>query len=714
MNENVDSLQSILRPKSIAVIGASAKRGTIGGEIFHNLITNGFTGVVYPVNPNSNVVQAVKSYKSILKIPEPIDLAILVVPPKYILKVMDECVEKGIKSAVVITAGFKEVGKEGQNMEKLLVAKARANNIRIVGPNCLGVLNTDPEILLDATFAPTFPRKGGVSFMSQSGGLGVAILDKCQDLGLGISTFISVGNKADVSGNDLLEYWENDPLTDVILLYLESFGNPRKFTPIARRVSKKKPILVVKGGRSVSGRRAASSHTGSLAGVDVAAGALFRQAGVIRTDTLVELFNTAMVLVNQPLPQGRRVAILTNAGGPGILAADACEHYGLELPLLLPETVQKLKDILPQEASTRNPVDMVASATAELFQKAGKILLEADEIDILMVIFVPPIITRPDEVANAIALAREGTGKPVISCLMGAHGVLKGQRSLQKNKIPSFSFPESAANALGHVADYADWVNRPEGIIKQFKGIQKEKARKIIEKRISQNNDGWLHAEECRNLLEVYGIKPASIGFAKTAKEAGKMAREIGFPVAVKLASDTITHKSDVGGVRLNLVSESQVIDAFYAIEGHLRNVGLEDQMAGVNVQQMIPEGVEAIVGVTIDADFGPLIMFGLGGIYVELFKDVTFRLHPLSTQDAEEMIRGVKCYKLLEGYRQAPPADIDAIKDVLLRVSSMLTDIPEIQEIDFNPVKVLPPGEGCVVVDSRIRVRPVTPNKIH
>jgi acyl-CoA synthetase (NDP forming) len=581
----------------------------------------------------------------------------------------------------------------------------------MVGPNCLGVINTNEEIRLNATFAPTFPAAGRMAFMSQSGGLGVAIIDRCQELGLGISTFVSVGNKADVSGNDLLEYWEHDPDTDVVLLYLESFGNPRKFTPIARRMARHKPIIVVKAGRTASGQRAASSHTGALAGIDVAADALFRQAGVIRTDTLGEMFDTAMVLLHQPVPRGKRTAILTNAGGPGILAADACEELGLLLPELAPDTVAKLRSILPDEASTSNPVDMVASATADQFLEATRILLAADEVDILLTIFVPPIITQPEDVAEAIAKASEGTGKPVVSCLMGAHGIVSGHRSRGDWRVPSFKFPEAAARAMARVAQYGEWLRRPEGREVSFADADVPRARAVVDRRLAMPDaaeGAWLHAEDCRELLTAFGIRTAPVTYATTPEEASAQAAALGFPVVVKLASDTITHKSDVRGVRLDLRNEAQVSDAFYAIRGYLADMGLEDAMTGVNVQPMIEEGVEAIVGVTLDPAFGPLIMFGLGGIFVELLQDVTFRLHPITDLDAAEMVRELKAHKLLDGYRSHPPADVPAVQELLLRVSALIEAVPEIREMDFNPVKLLRPGQGATVVDARVRLQKV------
>ena len=707
-NSTVASLEPLFAPRSVAVIGASRKRGTIGGELFHNIVSGGFTGVVYPINPKADSVQAVRAYKTVLEVPDTIDLAVVAVPARVVPAVVDECITKGVKALVVVSAGFKEIGAAGAKVEAELTAKLRKAGVRMVGPNCLGVLNLSDDVRMNATFSPVVCERGSIAFMSQSGALGVAILDYSRDLGLGLSSFVSVGNRADVSANDLLEYWEHDPSTSTVLMYIESFGNPRKFTRIARRLARKKPIVAVKSGRTTSGRRAASSHTGALAGVDIAVDALFRQAGVIRTDTTEELFNTAMVLVNQPLPAGRKIAIITNAGGPGILAADACEHSGLEVTTLSQATMSALQEFLPKEASTRNPVDMIASASAESFRRATEILLKAPEVDILLAIFVPPLVTSPDDVAEAIAEAREGSRKPVVACLIGAHGVKAGRRSLRENRIPSFAFPEAAAKAMAQIATYAEWRRAPEGKEVHFEDTKMASARKLVAEFVGANDSAggqWLPAHTCSAILNAYGIRMARGEFAPDADAAADAARRIGFPVAIKLASPTLTHKSDVGGIRLNLTSESAVRDATFAIEGHLRAAELEHHMAGVYVQEMISDGVEVIVGASTDKAFGPLMMFGLGGTYVELLKDVSFGLHPLTETDAASMVSGIKGYMLLEGYRNAPPADVDAITEILLRVSQLLGDFPEIVEMDINPLKVLKPGEGAIAVDVRIRI---------
>ena len=698
------SLDPVLRPKSIAIVGASPKRGTIGGELFANIMSSGFTGVAYPVNPVSTSVQAVKAYRTVLELPEAPDLVVVAVPAKAVAEVIDQCIERGAKAVLVISAGFKEVGGDGVALEAELTNKVRSSGIRMIGPNCLGVINLDPEVSLNATFSPSISEPGRVAFMSQSGGLGVAILDQSRELGLGLSSFVSIGNKADVSGNDLLEFWESDANTEIVLLYLESFGNPRKFTKIARRLAKKKPIVVVKSGRSVSGQRAASSHTGALAGIDVAVDALFSQAGVIRTDTIEELFNTAMILANQPIPKGRRVAVLTNAGGPGILAADACEYCGLELPTLSDDTKAELRAILPSEASVTNPVDMVAAASGEQFQEASKILLASGEVDILMVIFVPPLVTSPDDVADAIAAAAAvGSEHTVVACLMGAHGVMKGRQSLRDDGIPSFAFPEAAAVALSRIATYSEWRQRPAGQLVQFESVDRNAVSTLLAG--GSGEPRWLESHVASSLLAAYGIPTASVTFARTTGEAAEAAKQIGFPVAVKLASQTLVHKTDVGGVRLNLQNEEEVLKAFQNMRTQLEEKGLLDAMDGVHVQQMVEGGQEVILGCTDDPAFGPLMMFGLGGTYVELLKDVVFRLHPLRDRDAEAMVEGIKARLVLDGYRGSEPVDKAAIVDVLLRLSQLVGDFPQIAEIEMNPLRVMPAGQGAVSIDCRIRV---------
>jgi acetyl coenzyme A synthetase (ADP forming)-like protein len=710
-------LNAILRPRSIAVVGASRDRATIGGALFHNLLAHGFQGAVYPVNPKAEVVQSVKAYASVEELPEAPDLAVILVPAARVNAVLEACGRKGVRGAVVISAGFKETGAAGAERERELVAIARRFGMRVIGPNCLGVLNTEPGVAMDATFAPSFPPPGPVAFSSQSGALGLAIIEYAKALGLGISHFVSAGNKADVSGNDLLEFWEQDEGTRIILLYLESFGNPRRFLEIARRVARKKPIVAVKSGRTAAGIHAASSHTGSLAGADTAVTALCAQAGVIRTDTLEELFDVAMLLANQPVPRGRRVGILTNAGGPAIMASDACETRGLEVVPLAEATRTALHAFLPPEASTRNPVDMIASATPQAFERAVRILASDPGLDALIVLYVPPLVTNPLEIAQAIVrgneaakadcVARGEPPRPVLSCFIGAHGVPEGLRSLQAGHIPSYTFPEAAAIALARAVRYGAWLAQPDGRVPSFADVDRTSARAVIAGALARDGEQgtWLTSEEALRLLAAWGITTPAARLAHTASEAAAAAEAVGLPVALKLASATITHKSDVGGVRLDLRDARDVREAFGAIEGALTTAGRREEMSGVTVQPMVREGIETIVGMTRDPAFGPLMLFGLGGVQVELLQDVCFRVHPLTDLDATQMVRGIRAAKLLDGYRGAPPADVPALEQAILRVSQMVGEHREIAELDINPLKVLPAGRGVMALDARVRV---------
>ena len=686
------SMRRLFEPSVVAVVGASRARGKIGAEVFANL-RRGFTGTVVPVNVGAVSVDGVTAFRSVSAIPGPVDLAVIVVPSAAVIGVVEDCLAKGVKGVVVITAGFSETGAKGREREAALVERIRAAGIRMIGPNCMGIINTDPAFNLNATFSPICPRPGNVAMMTQSGALGVAILDYVRQLNLGISTFVSAGNKADVSGNDLIQFWAEDPRTSVILLYLESFGNPRKFSEIARRVGREKPIVVVKSGRSRAGQRAASSHTGALAASDTIVDALFRQAGVIRTNTFEELFDVGVLLAHQPPPRGPRVAILTNAGGPGILAADACEANGLELPTLGDETVAALRGFLPEAASVANPVDMVASAGPEEYRNALQLLLADDRVDAVLVIYIPPVLAEADAVAAAIVDgAREAGGKTVAATFMGAEGAAP-----KLAPIPAYMFPESAAIAMARAAAYGAWRERPAGRAPEFDDVRSDGARRVIEDAISRGG-GWLTLVEAQDVASAFGIPVAAARMAQTADEAVAAADAIGYPVALKAAGPTIVHKSDVGGVRLNLRDADAVAGAFRSLARRLR-----DRMTGAFVQQMVPGGVEILIGGLDDPTFGPLVACGSGGVLVDLIGDTAFRIHPLTDADAADLVREFKGSALLEGYRGSGAVDAGALVDTLLRVSVMLEVCPEIQELDMNPVKVL--TQGVRAVDIRMRV---------
>ncbi|MFH1088140.1 MAG: GNAT family N-acetyltransferase [Chloroflexota bacterium] len=705
----VASLRSILSPRSIAVVGASREPGSIGQLILQCIMDGRFSGVVYPVNPNAGAVLSVKCYPSVPDIPDDVELAVVAVPASIVCPVVDQCGRKGVRGIIVISDGFKERGAEGATRETELRQIALGYGMRLVGPNCMGVINTDPAVSLNATFSPVYPPPGNVAFLSQSGALGLAILDFARDLNLGISTFVSVGNRADVSSDDLLQYWEQDPATSVILLYMESFGDARSFARIARRVSAAKPIVIVKSGRTAAGSRAARSHPGALTTSEAMTGALFSQAGMIRVNSLEELFDVATMLSNQPVPRGTKVAIVTNGGGPGILAADACEDRGLTLPELSPESVRELAAIVKRDIVIHNPLDMTAGATADEYRGALRVLAGDKGIDAVITIFIPPVVQETKSVEKAISQAAPAfhrNHKPLLACFMGERGF---QRKLGASGrfVPCYPFPENAVLALASAARYGEWLSKPQGAIPRLRGISRARARSLIGAVLTRSatRPVWLSATETNELLACYGIRTVDTLLARTAAEAADRARQAGFPVAVKLASATIAHKTEVGGVVLDVRTEEAVARAFTDIRARLAEMGRQDEMQGVIVQNMVTEGVEVIAGMAQDPSFGPVIMFGSGGIYAELLKDVSVKLHPLTRLDARELVRSIKMARLLEGFRGSPASDIPALEELLLRLSALVEDVPQISELDLNPVKAMPRGQGYRVVDARILV---------
>ncbi len=697
----VASVARLLAPRSIAVIGASRRPGTIGSELLANLVAGGFTGPIYPVNPAGGEVAGLPAYASIAEVPGPVDLAVVAVPAKAVHEVVEQCGESHVGGLVVISAGFAESGPEGAAAERELVALARRYGMRLVGPNCMGVVNTDPSVSMNATFSPVAPVPGRIAFSSQSGGLGIAILNEATHRDLGVSSFVSVGNKADVSGNDLLRYWEEDPSTDVILLYLESFGNPRHFARIARRIAHSKPIVAVKAGRSAAGTRGASSHTAALATPDATVDALFRQAGVIRVDTLEELFDVADVLSHQPLPAGRRVAIVGNAGGPGVLAADACEGYGLEVPELSPATQARLRALLGPAAAVRNPVDCIASATAEQYRRALELVLADDSVDAVIVIFTPPLVTEADDVAAAVAEVARGAQKTIVTNFLATSGALSALRTGER-RVPWFAYPESAARALARIAPYAAWLAKPAIEPPRFVDVDEAAGRAVVAEALAGGDEAWLTTEAAASLLEAYGVPFVRSVRVTSPKEAAAAAGSVGYPVALKLDVPSVVHKSDVGGVRLDLADEAAVTVAAADLLGRFAEAALV-------VQPMAPPGVETIVGVLEVPSFGPLVMVGLGGTATELLGDRALSLVPLTRADALELIGSLRSSPLLTGYRGTPKADVGALADVLCRVARLAEDLPEIVEMDLNPVLASP--DGCLALDCKIRVRrEVTP----
>ncbi|MBI3494315.1 MAG: GNAT family N-acetyltransferase [Acidobacteria bacterium] len=705
------SLRPLLEPAAVAVVGASRDRSSIGRRVLHALVTGGFRGGIYPVNPSASELEGLRCYASVADAPSGIDLAVIVVPRATVLEVVDQCAAAGVKSLVVITAGFAEAGDDGRALQAELVDRVRAYGIRMIGPNCMGVLNANAGVKLNASFSPIVPPSGRVALSSQSGALGMAILELATERRVGLSTFVSVGNKADVSGNDLLQYWEADPHTAVILLYLESFGNPRRFARLARRIGRKKPIVCVKAGRTRAGSRAAGSHTAALAASDAAVDALFHQSGVIRADTIDDMFDVAACLEAQPLPRAKRVAIVTNAGGPGILAVDACEAAGLNVPAFSPDTRTRLAEFLPPEASSGNPVDMVASAGPGEYRRAIEVALTSDDADALIVIYTPVDTSRTEPTLQAIrdgiAAGRHAgaTGKPIVACLMAGPGRPQ-PLEIAGECVPAYAFPENAARALAKIAAYADWRAQTPGLLWSFEDIRADDARAVCQRAQTAKDEGWLTADDTRAVLGAFGLPMAAGTIARSPDEAAALAQVIGFPVAAKLAARRIPHKTDVGGVRLNLTSDTSVRRAFTDIMTLGRKLPTGDEIEGVLIQSMIAGGVETVIGVSDDPLFGPLVAFGLGGIHVEILGDVRFRIAPLTDRDADELLHGIRGLPLLQGYRGHPPADLDALRELLLRVSRLAVEVPEIVELDLNPVIALPPGHGCRIVDARVKVR--------
>ncbi len=697
------ALTRFLQPKRIAVIGASRNPQSIGGLVFRNLLDGGFDGAVYPVNPHADTVQSIAAYPSLSACPLTPDLVFVCVPAQHVAAVIDEAGDQGVAAVCIISAGFAETGAEGVERQADVVARAHSHGLRIIGPNCMGLMNGAADIRMNGTFSKTFPAPGRVSMSSQSGALGLAVIEHVERLGLGISTFISVGNKADVSGNDLLQYWEQDPNTDVILMYLESFGNPRKFARIARRVGRHKPIIAVKSGRSTAGERAASSHTAALSAGDTAVGALFSQAGVIRTDTLEEMFDVATVLAMQSPPHGRNVAILTNAGGPAILAADALEAQGLQVPHLTDRTIAALREFLPPEAGISNPVDMIASASPEQYARAVEVLGNAAEIDALVIIFIPTGRMSTAEVVPELCAARQRVPEdvPTIAVMMSAPD---DDNALQRAGIPTFAFPESAARALGRVWEYERWRRRPLGTVVEPDDIDRAAARESIAAAYgSADDDGWVRHDTATAILDAYGVTRAASVIVASAEAGRQAASQLKAPFAVKVAAGI--HKSDVGGVVLDIADADAVADAIKVIQQRMIAQGLEVYADAFIVQEMVSDGVEMVVGVTHDPSFGPLILTGIGGTLVELLQDVALRITPITDNDVADMIDGLRMRPLLQGYRGGPPADIDALKMLLFRINMLVEDMPELRELDLNPVFVQPQGHGVRAVDVRMRI---------
>jgi len=704
----VRSMARLLEPSSIAVVGAGRQPGGIGHEIVVNLIESGFQGPLYPVNPNARSVVSIPCWPSVDELPVAVDLAVIAVPAPQVLDVVESCGRRGVSALVVVTAGFAETGPDGTRLQREVVRLAHANGMRIVGPNCFGVINTDPDVSMNATFSADLPTRGTLGFASQSGGLGIAILGEARARGIGVSSFVSMGNKGDVSGNDLLTWWEQDEATNVILLYLESFGNPRKFHRIARRVSASKPIVAVKAGRSRAGTRAASSHTAAMASSDQAVEALCHQTGVVRVDTIEELFDVAEVLAHQPLPAGRRVAIVSNAGGPGVLAADACAARNLLVPELSAGLQAELARLLTPGAGVSNPVDLIASATAEQFGQVVERLGSSGEADAVVVIFTPPLVTEAHDVAVAVATVVNRTdgaaGVPVVAAFLAPWEASAPLREAGR-PVPCFTYPETAVRALAGAVHYGSWRASPPGAVPELPRTDPNGARRLVadefedaDRNAAPDAGSWLTGERAMAVLSAYGIPTVTTLRVSSGGAAAEAARAIGFPVALKADGMKIVHKTERGGVRLDLEDESAVVAAFDAMRE-----AIGPDMSGAILQPMAASGVETIAGFARDPSFGAQVLFGLGGTAAELLGDHVVRLVPLTDRDAEEMVLGLRAAPLLTGYRGSEPTDVRGLIDLVLRLGRLAEDLPELAEADCNPVIATP--DGPLVVDARIRV---------
>jgi len=692
-------LESLLNPQSVAVVGASTNPTKLGYLILDNIIKYGYQGQIYPINPKAKEILDHTCYPSLTKVPGPVDMAVIVVPAKFVASVMRDCGEKGVGAAIVITAGFRETGAEGRQMEREVLEIAREHGIRIVGPNVLGVINTTNS--LNASFAAGMPEKGRISFMSQSGALCTGILDWAAANSLGFANFVSLGNKADMDETDFLEIWHHDSGTDVVIAYLEGIADGPRFMKTAREFTKEKPLIVVKSGTTSAGSRAVSSHTGTLAGSDAAYDTAFKQSGVLRAHSVSELFAYSTAFAYQPLPKGRHVAIITNAGGPGIMATDACEKKGIHLATLAPETVSFLQENLPAAANCFNPIDVLGDAYADRYKLALKAALEDPNVDAAIFLLTPQAMTEIEETARAVVELSRDFDKPVLANFMGAKEVAAGNRILGEGQIPYYGFPEEAAAALARMAEYREWREQSSESLERF-SIDQERAATAL---LTAQKAGRLRLNEmeARQVIAAYGLPLPKSQLALSVEHAVRLAKEIGYPLVMKIISPDILHKSDIGGVKVGIKNEKEVRVAYEEIINRAYRYMADADIWGVAVQEMVKVGKEIILGVTKDPTFGHMLMFGLGGIYVEVLKDVVFRIAPLSRAEAEEMVREIRSFPLLAGARGEKPSDLIAITDCILRISQMVTDFPQIVELDINPLFAYEEGEGTMAVDARI-----------
>ncbi len=709
----MEGLDALFNPSSVAVVGASSTPGKVGHDIFVNILKGGFTGTLYPVNPKAKSIASVRAYPDIKDIPDPIELAIIILPPRFAETAIANAIEKGVKAVVIVSAGFKEVGGEGLEIERRIVAMCRDAGVRVVGPNCLGVINPNADVRLNASFSARMPAAGNISFISQSGALCTAVLDFAADKDFGFSKFVSIGNKADVDELDLLRYFHADPETEVIMLYIEELQRGPEFIEVVKEITggdRPTPVLAIKSGRTSAGAEAAASHTGSLAGSEAVYDAIFTQSGIIRVESINELFDfgtafaykneSALGKMRRKVPLGNRVAIVTNAGGPGIVATDMTVTSGLELAKFSEETVEVLRSHLPQTANLNNPVDVIGDAAQDRYENALSAVIKDEGVDGALVILTPQSMTNAIGTAEAIVRIARRSHKPILCCFMGIIDVSAGVKYLQENGVPVYRFPESAAKTFGALYRYSRWLNRQH--LAPF-SIKHDKQRAgEITARALEKGQTYLGEIGGTELLKCYGFNVLPTVLTTTAEAAGDAAEQMGYPVVMKIVSPQIIHKSDAGGVIVGPDSRDAVMAAYQTIVDNAANYSPDAEITGVLVQRLAPKGHEVILGMTRYPIFGPLIMFGIGGIFVEIFQDVAFRLAPITRNGARNMVRSIKGYKLLCGYRGEPKTDIATIERMLVGLSDLVLNHPEIKELDINPLLVHPDGEGGTVADCR------------
>ena len=699
------ALENFFEPKSIAIIGASRKEGSLGRTFFDNLIQYNYQGKVYPVNPQTDEIGGLPCYPTIDSLPEIPELAVILVRKELAIEAVNSCGIKGIKYIIMITAGFREVGGEGIKREKQLLKIIKKHRIRLIGPNCMGIINTDPEINLNASFSPTEPFIGNIALISQSGALGVAVLELSKTHQLGFSLFVSVGNKVDLTDVEFLDFIATHKKTKVTVLYQESIEKASEFRKIATKVSGHKPIIALKAGRSISGAKAATSHTGALVSSDSATKALYMQSGIIQVDTIEEMFDVASAFSTQPIPKGDKIAIITNAGGPGIIATDAIEHSQLKIARLAENTVEELKSFLPEEASVHNPIDMIASAKEQTYLKTLEVVLKDPNVDAIFLIIVrPPGNTTPRMIAESfLKIQGRNEIKPIYIILMAQHGKDSGLDVFKKLNLPVYAYPESAAHSVSKILRYDSWRNKPIDKIKKFK-VDRSALLQIFESAKADKRE-QLRSQECLSILKAYEFPIAYSTLAQSAEEAIQIFKNLKNPIALKIESDEVIHKSDIGCVKINLNSADEIKQEFHEIMKNALEVTTGDRINGILVQEMVSEGKEVALGMSRDPNYGPMIMFGMGGIFIETFNDVSFRIAPVFESDAHDMIKSLKGYPILQGVRGEKSVNIDLIIENIQKLSQLALDWPQIEEIDLNPFKVAPQIKKCKIIDVRMRI---------